>query len=301
MGLSNRNIVKQSYELNKARYSLSAVETDIIMKMIAEIKNEDEDFKPYRFKVSELEQKMGKQLNKNSLKSIANGIMRKPLTIDKGKEGFLTIGWVSSFDYFSTIGEIELCFDPKLKPYLLKLQSHFVKADIRYIFQLTSEYSKRIYTIFKQWQELGKHTVEVSEWQKMLEVPKTQLMYGEFKRKVLEVAKEQINKNTDLQVDYKEIKTGRKVTHLEWTIKKRIGVQTTLGDFSKDEIEVNEHKMAVFAVRLGREISEAVKISRKEAMTEAKRYCQYHGVTYEKKLFDLALKIANDLNSKKLD
>lgn len=300
MSLSNRNIVKQSYELNKARYSLSAVETDIIMKMIAEIKNEDEDFKPYRFKVSELEQKMGKQLNKNSLKSIANGIMRKPLTIDKGKEGFLTIGWVSSFDYFSTIGEIELCFDPKLKPYLLKLQSHFVKADIRYIFQLSSEYSKRIYTIFKQWQELGKHTVDVSEWQKMLEVPKTQLMYGEFKRKVLEVAKEQINKNTDLQVEYKEIKTGRKITHLEWTIKKRVGVQTTIGDFSKDEIEVHEHKMAVFAVRLGREISEAAKVSRKEASSEAKRYCSYHGVQYEKKLFDLALKIANEINSQKV-
>ena len=47
MALSNRNVVKQSYELNNARYRLSVVETDIIFKMIAEIKNEDKDFQTY--------------------------------------------------------------------------------------------------------------------------------------------------------------------------------------------------------------------------------------------------------------
>jgi len=295
MSLSNRNIVKQSYELNNARYSLTAVETDIIMRMIAEVKNEDEDFKPYRFKVLELEKKMGKQLDRRNLKLIADGIARKPIRIDKGKEGFLTIGWVSSFEYFAKTGEMELCFDPKLKPYLLKLQSHFATSDIRQIFQLSSEYAKRIYTIFKQWQQIGKYTVEVSEWQNILEVPKSMLNYADFKRKVLEVAKDQINKNTDLQVDYEEIKTGRKVTHLVWTIKKRIGQQMTIGDFTSEEIEVNDHKLAVFSVKLGREIVEASKISRKEAISEAKRYCQYHGIYYSVKLLETALKIAKEI------
>jgi len=299
MGLSNRNIVKQSYELNNARYSLTAMETDIIMRMIAEIKNEDEDFKPYRFKVSELESKMGKQLNRNSIKSMADGIARKPLRIDKGKGSFLTVGWVSSFEYFAELGEIELCFDPKLKPYLLKLQGHFTTSDIRQIFQLSSEYAKRIYTIFKQWEKVGNYTIEVSEWQKMLEVPKTQLMYGQFKLKVLEVAKVQINKNTDLHVDYKEIKTGRKITHLEWTIKKKSGTQTTLGDFSSAEIDTLEsHKIAVFSVRLGRELSHSLDISSlPDLRKEAKKYCQYHGVEYSKYLFDSALKISKDIIS----
>jgi plasmid replication initiation protein len=210
--------------------------------MIAEVKNEDEDFKSYRFKVSELEKKMGKGINRDTLKSIALGLRKKNLTIDKGKEGFLVTGWVSSFEYFAKSGEMELCFDPKLKPYLLKLQGHFATSDIRQIFQLSSEYAKRIYTIFKQWEKVGNYTIEVSEWQKILEVPKTQLMYGEFKRKILEVAKDQINKNTDLHVDYKEIKTGRKITHLEWTIKKKSGTQTTLGDFSSAEIDTRISK-----------------------------------------------------------
>lgn len=295
MSISNRTIVKQSYELNNARYSLTAVETDIIMRMIAEVKNEDEDFKPYRFKVSELEKKMNKQLNRNTIKAIAEGIARKPIRIDKGKGSFLTIGWVSSFEYYAESGEIELCFDPKLKPYLLQLNSHFATADIRQIFQLSSEYAKRIYTIFKQWQKLGKYTVEVEEWQKILEVPKTQLMYGEFKRKVIEPAKEQINEKTDLEVDYKEIKTGRKVTHLEWTIKKRIGQQMTIMDVSKDEIvtkheNVLGHRELMFLAHIEPQLKSMIGMSEKEKRNQIIKIFNYHAENWNEELIKEALK-----------
>lgn len=240
MAISNRNIVKQSYELNNARYRLSVVETDIIFKMIAEIKNEDKDFQAYTFKVTELERALGRSLDRAYLKETARNLMKKPLTIHRGGKNFLTIGWLSSFEYFADRGEIELCFDPKLKPYLLELQDRFVKADIRYIFKLSSEYSKRIYTIFKQWEKLGKYEVKVADWQSILEVPKTQLMYGEFKRKVLDIAKKQINENTDLIVDFKEIKTGRKVTGLLWTIGKQVGQQLTLDNVSTATIDTSK-------------------------------------------------------------
>lgn len=232
MSLSNRNIVKQSYELNNARYRLSVVETDIIFKMIAEIKNEDNDFQTYIFKVTELEKSLGRSLDRAYLKETAKNLLKKPLTIHRGGRNFLTIGWLSSFEYFADRGEIELCFDPKLKPYLLELQDRFVKSDIRYMFKLSSEYSKRIYTIFKQWEKLGKYEVSVEEWQTILEVPDSLKRYDNFKRKVLEVAKKQINDNTDLLVDFKEIKTGRKVTGLIWTIGKQIGHQLTLDSVS---------------------------------------------------------------------
>lgn len=237
MALSNRNIVKQSYELNTARYRLSVVETDIIFKMVAEIKNEDKDFQTYTFKVTELEKALGRSLDRAYLKDTARNLMKKPLTINRGKGNFLTIGWLSSFEYFADRGEIELCFDPKLKPYLLELQGRFVKADIRYIFKLSSEYSKRIYTMFKQWEKLGKYEVSVEEWQKLLEVPDSLKRYDNFKRKVLEVAKNQINENTDLIVDFKEIKTGRKVTGLLWTIGKQIGQQLTFDNVSTASID----------------------------------------------------------------
>jgi plasmid replication initiation protein len=294
MALSNRNIVKQSYELNTARYRLSVVETDIIFKMVAEIKNEDKDFQVYTFKVTELEKALGRSLDRAYLKDTARNLMKKPLTIDRGKGNFLTIGWLSSFEYFADRGEIELCFDPKLKPYLLELQGRFVKADIRYIFKLSSEYSKRIYTMFKQWEKLGKYEVSVEDWQKLLEVPKSMLNYADFKRKVLDPAKNQINENTDLIVDYKEVKTGRKVTGLIWTIGKQIGKQLTIGDFTKDEIETEINPQT--AIYYGKAIAKYLLLSQKEAQDEFKRLSKHNCVPYSKKLFNEALLIAREVN-----
>jgi hypothetical protein len=218
--LTNRNVIKVEHSLNTARYSLTPVETDLILKMVAEIKNEDEDFKPYSFKVTDLEAYFGKQLDRRTLNEMARNLMKKPLTIDKGKDGFLVCNWVSSFEYKAKIGLIELAFDPKLKPYLIQLQDElYLKGDLRNILQLPSEYAKRIYMLLKQWELKGSLEVDIPDWQRILEVPKSMKSYGNFKIKVLDVAERYINEKTDLTVSYEPKKTGRKITHLIWTIR----------------------------------------------------------------------------------
>ena len=156
MDLTNRNIVKVEHSLNTARYSLTPVETDLVLKMVAEIKNEDEDFKPYSFKVTDLEAYFGKQLNRQTLKEMARNLMKKPLTIDQENGGFLVCNWVSSFVYEPKDGTIELQFSPYLKPYLIQLQDElYLKTDLRQILQLPSEHAKRIYMLLKQWETAG--------------------------------------------------------------------------------------------------------------------------------------------------
>lgn len=220
MDLTNRNVVKVEHSLNTARYSLTPVETDLVLKMVAEIKNEDEDFKPYSFKVTDLEGYFGKQLDRRTLNEMARNLMKKPITINKGSDGFLVCNWVSSFEYKAKMGLIELSFDPKLKPYLLQLQDElYLKTDLRQILQLPSEHAKRIYMLLKQWELKGSLEVEIAEWQTILETKKTMRVYGTFKKSVLDVAVKHINEKTDLTVSYEPKKTGRAYTHLVWKIR----------------------------------------------------------------------------------
>jgi hypothetical protein len=208
------------HSLNTAKYSLTPVETDIILKMVAEIRNEDEDFKPYSFKVTDLEAYFGKQLDSRSLKKMAQELRKKNLTIDLEGGGFLVTGWISSFEYKPKMGLIELAFDPKLKPYLIQLKDElYLKGDLRQILKLPSEYAKRIYMLLKQWELKGSLEVEIAEWQRILEVPKSMIIYGNFKTKALDVAVNYINEKTDLTVSYEPKKTGRAYTHLIWTIR----------------------------------------------------------------------------------
>ena len=120
------------------------------------------------------------------------------------------------------------------------------------------------------------------------------LNYADFKRKVLEVAKNQINENTDLLVDFKEIKTGRKVTGLLWTIGKQVGQQLTFDDVTTAIIETEPDPLLV--VKYGKAIAKHLKISQKEALEEFKRLCKHNCLPYSKKLFNEALLIARELN-----
>jgi plasmid replication initiation protein len=229
--LSKRMVVKQSYELNNARYRLGAVEMDIVLKLITEIKKEHEDLYPYRFKVKDIEQRIGKKLNRATLKKAGKQLMSKPLEIPRNNNGFLYINWVSHFEYIASSGVIEVSFDSKLKPYLMQLKSHFVIADLEQLLKLTSEYSKRLYMLFKQREyQTADYEIEVEELQAMLQVPKSATRYAEFKKSMITPALKQINERTELKISLEEIKEGRKVKILKFSIKKNTGEQLTIFD-----------------------------------------------------------------------
>jgi len=52
-----------------------------------------------------------------------------------------------------------------------------------------------------------------------LEIPKSYQYSSHIKKLILEKAKEQFEKYTDILMEYEEIKTGRKVTHLKFIIR----------------------------------------------------------------------------------
>ena len=78
MPLTNRTIIKQSPALVNAGYSLTVVETDLIMKLISEIKNEDMEFWTFRFTIPELEKALGRELNHQTLKETGRNLLKKP-------------------------------------------------------------------------------------------------------------------------------------------------------------------------------------------------------------------------------
>ncbi len=61
---------------------------------------------------------------------------------------------------------------------------------------------------------------QLSELQEILKVPKSFKIFNRFKEKVLFKAKEDINKFTDLQIDFIEKKLAKKVVSIKFIIKK---------------------------------------------------------------------------------
>jgi len=218
--------VVKSNDLVEARYRLSLQESHVILWLLTQIRPDDEDFKTHRLDIVEYANMAG--LNAKGqyreLEKITERLMKRILKIKeitlKNKKTTLQVAWLSSAKYHHGEGYVSLRFDPELKPYLLQLKSQFTRINIADAMGFKSIYALRIFELLVQVEKIGYRKMSVSELREWCGIGKGEYeFYKDFKRDAVNRAKTEINAKTDYEIDFVEIKTSRKVTDLEWTIK----------------------------------------------------------------------------------
>jgi plasmid replication initiation protein len=223
----NKLAVTQSNKLVEARYSLTLNEQRIVLFMISLIQPEDVDFNDYDVKLSDIVKLAGLK-NKNiqaELKDLLVDLRRKELVIPE-QDGFLVTGWVSSAKYKEDEGIVQLSFDPKLKPYLLKLKEQFTKYHLFHVTHFQSSYTIRIYMLLKQYEKLGFREFELSELREILGIEEHQYQrFSDFKKRVINVAQSEFLKKdasgqylSDITFQLETIRAGRKISRLRFVI-----------------------------------------------------------------------------------
>src|SRR5690606_36842431 len=116
-----------------------------------------------------------------------------------------------------------LQFHPNLKDFFLELKEKFTTYQLENVVRLNSVYSIRIYELLKQYERLKKREFPLEELRSVLGIEPTKYkQYGHFKSKVLLGAQNEINKKTDIQFDFNEFKSGRKVIGIEFIINSKV-------------------------------------------------------------------------------
>jgi plasmid replication initiation protein len=100
------------------------------------------------------------------------------------------------------------------RPYFFDLKNNFTLLELKSVLSCSSKHAKRLYSLACQWRGTGGHTYSVGELKEMLGLkdPKGKeseqyKQIGQFKEKVLDIAKKQINEHTDIVFDYELIKS----------------------------------------------------------------------------------------------
>ncbi len=216
-------MVVQSNKLIEARYRLSLGEQRLILAMISMIGRDDTDFKDYVIRLADFWRYLGTS-NKNQYsetKKITKRLLQRVLEIKTEKGGLLQCNWISSAEYIPGAGIVRLSFDPKLKPYLLFLKEEFTRYGLTVI-RFKSVYSIRIYGLLKQYEAIGRRKIAVSELRAILGLENTEYQfYKDLKRRVLTVAQKELKKGADVRFEFTEIKKGKKVDVIEFTIQRQ--------------------------------------------------------------------------------
>lgn len=222
-------IVKKSNYLVEASYRLSIQEFKLVLFLCSLVNEGDEDFKRYRISVGYFADIVGiKHKQKyGEVKRITKSIMEKVILIPRKDEGELQISWLSSAEYFKG-GIVELELSPKLKPYLLRVKEFYTRYKASIPFGMKGDYTPRLYELLKQYQAIGDRLLMIDYLRHRLRIPPTRYKYyADFKRKVIIPAVAEINgkgnkkyPGTDIFVEYKEKKQGKKVVGLHFVIRR---------------------------------------------------------------------------------
>lgn len=212
--------VKKSNYLNQASYKLSVVEQKMLALLVAQIKKDTADFKPYSLNIKDFCNLIGiENSNYTYIVSIAKSLLDRDVHFwyinEKGKEVEVNTKWLSSCVHVEGSGTVEMNFDNILKPFLLQLKNRFTLYRLENIIQLSSVFSIRIYELLKQYENAGIVKFSLEDLRRYIGIDDNQYkMYADFKRRVLVLAQNEIKQKCDIFFDFEEIKVGRSIGKL---------------------------------------------------------------------------------------
>lgn len=106
-----------------------------------------------------------------------------------------------------------------LQQLLLDIKNEFTRYEVKYLKEFTSKYDIKLYEYLKSFEGMEFVVITIDKVREILELkPEQYPKYANMKQTFLKKSFDNINKNTDLTVDFLEIKEGRKITKLKITI-----------------------------------------------------------------------------------
>lgn len=134
--------------------------------------------------------------------------------------------WVSEIIYVEKEAVVKLIFAPAIIPLITRLEEQFTKYDIQQVSGLSSAYAVRLYELLIAWRSTGKTPIiEIKEFRQKLGVLDTEYkQMNDFKKRVLEIAINQINEKTDIKVKVEQHKTGRTISGFSFKFKQKQAV-----------------------------------------------------------------------------
>ena len=155
--------------------------------------------------------------------------------------------WISQVKYLDNEGAIEIVFTPAVVQGISRIngvKEFFTQYLLSQTAQLKSVYSSRLYELLIQWRSTEKTPIiNLEDFRAQLGIEENQYkLMSDFKKRILDLAINDINEKTDIKVTYQQHKKGRSISGFSFNFKQKKSAkqsvesrrdQNTLDIFSK--------------------------------------------------------------------
>lgn len=232
--LDTRNYVVQANNLIGGKQALKLNSAKLIRSAIMQVVRDDKELKPYIITIKDLAELLQVPASNiyRDIEEITDDIVKHPVFVREVSKGktvrFIKIPWVSRCEYKADVG-VALKLNEELKPFLINLQEHYTQYTLEEVLAMKSVYAIRIFEILQSKIMSGAiprngetHIViPVDELRECCACEDKYPAFGNFKNKVLDKAKDEINRVSMYDLTYTYQKEGRTVKAIDFSIKSK--------------------------------------------------------------------------------
>lgn len=214
-------MLKQSNTFIESFIELSRVQRKLLLLAVNDISCYDNSTQLQQvFKVKNLKNSLNLEKGKEYkiIKEAVELLSSKTILI---KSSLKTFNVFDVCNYVKKRGEFIISFSKDMIDVLNNFKKGFTLLDLKYLLNLKSLYSVRFYEILKQYEKLKERKIDVTDLKFLLGINDKYDRYHNFKQRVIEPALRDINRSTDIYIDYTENKVGKKTTSISFCISKQ--------------------------------------------------------------------------------
>lgn len=222
--------VVKTNKLNTALQNLSLAEMRLVQVAIVDCRDTQAGLspsKPLRVTALRYAEAFGiePQTAYEALISAEKTLFERRFTFINERQNEVKSRWLSQVEYVKGEGAIELIFSPAVINEITRIdgfKDRFTSYLLEQTASLNSVYSVRIYELLVQWLSARKTAFELETFRAQIGIGVNEYKrMSDFKKRILDLAVNEINKKTDLTVSYKNKTQGRKVVGFNFTIKQK--------------------------------------------------------------------------------
>lgn len=231
--MESRKITKSNALINSS-YRLSLNELRIVLFGLSHINPYDVDFPLFhRINVRELAdffdigEKDRGSFYDNIKEALINKFWEREFSyFDEDLGEVVKRRWLIEVRYGAKNGTLAYHYNPMIKSQLQQLANRFTSYFLKNVSPMKSAYAVRLYEISVMYLNAsGKNkttfTKTIKSLKEQLDIAEKYDRFHNFKAKVLEIAKRDIDKHSDIRFNYQVIKLGRSANEIEFTITKK--------------------------------------------------------------------------------
>jgi len=258
--MKNKELVSKSNVLIEANYTLNLVAQRLIVLAIIKARNQGELSKVgglHRITAIEYQTHFGCALPMayESLKSACKSLYESDFVwIGEDEDGDpqeVSSRFVQRAAYNEGKGYVEVMFGNDIIPLITRLSKEYTEYELIQIRNLNSVYALRVFETLMQWRIVGKTPlITIGNLRKRLGIEDHQYKtMSNFKKRVLDLAVNEINEHTEITATYKQHKEGRNIIGFTFIFKpkklvKSLSIEGNFIKLSEPQIKLFSSKLA---------------------------------------------------------